>query len=245
LGADPVDVIRELENQGILSCNLAVAVDGAATCGTSHPLLRGLLRDFLPAPAGLDEYTFWNNLGMYTDRIDQARWDADTFRAAYRSRILAPADHARDLVQQHPYLTRMLTFLSPDEMTVDPEFHERADLPQVQQVRTATVRTRCDGSQVLVMPDGRELELDSAGAAPVFGADMPWAEKVQDIPESGSITTLADNSSSINAKALEWNRTTAPDHHPAACGCHSSSNTELPWMALGLVALGALRRRRG
>ena len=47
------------------------------------------------------------------------------------------------MIDAHPYLTRLNTFISPDEMNKDPFFFETQGLANVSNVHTAMLRTMC------------------------------------------------------------------------------------------------------
>ena len=67
-------------------------------------------------------------------------------------------EHAAALLRTRPYLTRMVTALSPDEMRIDPSFHPRGDLPEVVREHWAERIVGCSGPARLQLPDGREVE---------------------------------------------------------------------------------------
>jgi hypothetical protein len=83
------------------------------------------LREYLPVPQdwGAAEISFWIDHAEHPQLIDQIAFDAAGFAAMLDERLFAPAMHAYDLLETWPYLTRMHTLLSPEEMTLDPTFH--------------------------------------------------------------------------------------------------------------------------
>jgi hypothetical protein len=99
----------------------------------THPLIQPLLMQFIPPPDGLDPQDFWNNIEQYADLIDLAAWDSVAFADALAERIIEPAMHALDLLETWPYITRLHTTISPQEMTVDPIFMPVPDLDDVSQ----------------------------------------------------------------------------------------------------------------
>src|SRR5258706_5393949 len=66
VNADPVRVIEILKQQGFISfC-------GGGSCTYNHALILPLLRQYLPAPAGVDEGGFYDCPISYANLIDKA-----------------------------------------------------------------------------------------------------------------------------------------------------------------------------
>lgn len=115
VGVDPIMAIDLIASQGL----------------NTHPLIQSLLLQFIPPPNGLSAQEFWNDIEQYADLIDQAAWDSVAFADALAERIIEPGVHALDLLETWPYLTRLHTTISPQEMTVDPVFMPVPDLGEV------------------------------------------------------------------------------------------------------------------
>jgi hypothetical protein len=210
VNADPLHVIDLLKQQGFISSC------GGGMCNFTHALILPLLREFLPAPAGVDEGGFYDCLACYASDIDRTKWgDGTAFARALEERVIVPGRHASDLLATYPYVTRMYTTISPAEMTADPTFQEADNLPMVGATQTATALTKCDGSTGVILPDGREVGLarmpnpPSPGASqlmwPMFSKDMPWAERVEEIAADGTTVVLVDNHDLINGLLKQWN----------------------------------------
>ncbi|MBI5493763.1 MAG: DUF2330 domain-containing protein [Deltaproteobacteria bacterium] len=249
VGSTPAGVLADLGRSSLLSCQgtaipppnvTGVTPDGS--CTFYHPLLRGLLLDYLPPPTGIAESDYWGNPGAFPV---PAAWDHVAFWHDFDDRVQRPADRAAALVATRPYLTRLFTTISPDEMTVDPEFHERADLPAVANLRTATVRAHCDGTQRVDLPDGRGVETRVDGGWPAFDDAMPWALRVDDIPQQGDIVPLTENEAAVDARLARWNDSQRPVQARGRCTC-AQPRADFPLAAalLALVVVGR-RRRRG
>jgi MYXO-CTERM domain-containing protein len=186
-----------------------------------------------------------------------ASWDAEIgdIDAAGLTDALANAlsfaGDAAALAGRYPYLTRLTSSLSPLEMTVDPQFVANADMPEVSNVHTATLRLECDGrlrentdrtyilsngTRVVLPPvramdgqsDAEYLASIDAGAA---------ALRVEATSASGLPTLVQDNLADIRS---------ALDVHNAGlgCGCDTSSTGGAPALLLAAGAF-ARRRRRG
>jgi len=197
VGIAVTGVVDELVRQGLAQCS-------GAECTFSHPLVLPLLHEFLPPPAGVDEGGFYSCLACYSDRIDTTLWKDTGFAVAFQERIVVPGRRASELLARYPYLTRLYTMISPIEMTEDPTFHERADLPPVAAQRVAT---RWVTPQIgFEVSEGRMVALTDTGAWPEFTSQMPWVERVEDIPPSGAPITVVNNKSLIDLLVEDHNR---------------------------------------
>jgi hypothetical protein len=218
VGLSPDEAIGELEKQRLIVCKEKV-------CSFNHPLVRGLLSKHLPVPPGIDPEAFYSCIGCYPC-FDTSRWNSASFADDIEERIVAPAADALRLLDHHSYLTRLITTISPAEMTEDPEFHTRADQPDFGASHTAAlVSCFCSGvAMPVVLPDGRNVAVDVSIAIdqgifawPTWGTDMPWAERVEDIPVAGPIIELVDNAAKIDA-ALAVHDATLCDTVPDEAG---------------------------
>ena len=117
---------------------------------------------------GLAERSFYNNMEAYRAYITDLTFDPVALAEDLRKIVVEPLQKAQALVEAHPYLTRLYTTLSAEEMTVDPMFDFNPDLPEVANVRRATARCECpDGKDtkpedklvVITLSDGREIRV--------------------------------------------------------------------------------------
>jgi Uncharacterized protein conserved in bacteria (DUF2330) len=238
----PEQALAELTSQGLLSCS------SASSCSAAHPLVFPLLERYLPPPAGVSDADYYSCLSCYPT-ADQSLWDGNLFAADYQTLISGPAQHAVDVLQNHLYLTRMVTRISPAEMTADPTFVEWATpIGDVSNQLAATRVSRCDGSAFVNTSDGRLIE--GTGAPAALPTDMPWAEKVEEFDASGQVLTLVDNGESIDQKLLAYDADKAPARYAnpssdsgGGCGCVLQAKNAPHGLAIGLLgALGLLRR---
>jgi hypothetical protein len=240
--AQPDAVVSLLEQQGLLSC-------AAAACTYNHPLVLPLLRDYLPAPAGVAEGAFYDCTPCYAAQINAAAWKPAEFAAELQKRIIAPGQHAAQILSANPYLTRMLTTISPAEMTEDPTFKKLAGLPDVTARRQATQRILCNNASVMVLPDGREVAMGPSASWPTFPDSMPWAERIQDFSGDTPVD-LVDNHAAVEGELGAWNESQG---YPAKDGCicsmpgrrsaENGAGTSLG-MGLGLALAWRGRSRR-
>ncbi len=196
IDADPVlgvgyTTVDALTSQGLMECFDDIG------CTYNHPMLLPLLRNFLPSPPGVAEDDFYNCLECFQEEIDLVAWDGTKFAEALDERIVQPGKHAVEILNTWPSLTRLLTIMSPHEMTADPEFVQNADLPEVLPSHTATQMIPCEGSDKFVFTDGRELLLQLNNNFPEF-EDMPYAERVEVMTPAGAPQVEVDNKSTID-----------------------------------------------
>lgn len=197
--AMPVDVVDLLNAQGLAMCDVNLG-----PCIVPYSLLVAMLRKYLPAPDDVSENDFYGCLSCYADMTTFAEWDGPAFAAELAERLIAPGQHATELMAAWPYLTRMFTRVSAEEMSVDPIFHPNAALPDVALPGGAThVCADCEGDEVVTLPDGRMIYVPVAGW-PGF-EDMPWAERIETIPGNGAPFVELDNRAAIDAALAEYN----------------------------------------
>jgi MYXO-CTERM domain-containing protein len=247
---DPLAIGQMLIAQGLLACDL----DFGGGCAFGHPLLEGVLSQFITPPAGVGLGEYLYEQASYPDH-DLSTWNGPEFAMKMDEFIIAPGVHAEELLEQNPYLTRMFTTISPAEMTEDPMFYENGMLPEITNIMMGVLRTLCNGEQVFTLPDGRQIYLpdtvwpdlpDEPGGVP---GRMPSSQKIEAVPSNGAPMNLVDNTEKIDIVLRAWN-----DEHGweggssgggEGCGC-TVDGTGSTWLALlGLGGLGlAIRRRR-
>ena len=116
----------------------------------------------------LAERSFYNNIRGYEEWTGELIFDAAAFTGALEEVVVEPLRQTQELFGEFPYLTRLFTTLSADEMTVDPLFVFNPDLPDVSNVHNAAGRFECDDFDpenpnfeeivlVVTLADGREV----------------------------------------------------------------------------------------
>jgi len=113
--------------------------------------------------------------------------------------VIEPGLHAVELLDTWPYLTRLYTTMSPEEITEDPFFHENPDLPGVDQTSLiATQYFPCSGGPEWTLPGGLQVPGTFDQTWPEMPAEMPWAHRIELIPPVGAPQVEVDNSQLID-----------------------------------------------
>jgi hypothetical protein len=152
----PPQALAEIANQGI----------------TRDSTLLGILQTHIPIPQvvrdlNISEQQFYNQLSVYwlQYRDHFKPFDGARFAADVQKLIFGPLQNAEALVGRYPKLTRLSTFISPEEMVADPLFVQNSHLPDVPAARRAEAvmmcgaqtYTACDAPVRLELPDGQKL----------------------------------------------------------------------------------------
>ena len=231
----PGNALEELKLQGLISCD-----EFTRTCGLATPVLKALLDEYLPTPVGVSDDDFWSDPSDYVTGIDLDAWRPMSFMAELEERVIGPAENAVDLLEEHAYLTRLFTTMSPHEMTVDPMFHRAPDLPDVSNRFSATIWRVCDGVDYVELDDGRRIALTEDGAQPAQG---DAALRVAEIGPSGAPVVIADNREDIDEELREWNAERGLDSE--SCNCRANRfDLHGPLLFSALFGFLWFRRRR-
>ena len=231
--ADAEAAVRELRLQGLLSCQ-------SETCVTTHPLVQGLLERYLPRPAGISFERYYGCFGC-DGAPDLESWDPVAFADDLEARIIGPAEHAVDLLDRFPYLTRLYTTLSPQEMDLDPVFHANADLPEVSNVFNATRTFTCEGPDFVELADGSRVAVGGVGDAPA----VPAALRVFEVPLTGAPMLLVDGTEDADAARSAWNAEQGLEDD-SGCNCHARKHGASGFaFSVLLLGMGLWARRPG
>ncbi len=238
---EPHQLGPELQAQQLLACE-------SGQCSWQHPLMAGIIDDFITVPEGVDFHEFWACTACYVDEIDDSDWDAAAFAAAVDERIVEPAAHALEMLDAHPYLTRMFTTMSPHEMTVDPMFHQNASLPELAAEVTATRLGNCAGPDWIAFPDGRQVARNDGFGYPEIPG-LPIIERLERVPLTGAPMVELDNAAEIDAVLEAWNEdfefsTDPEDERRPQMGCASMGFEPGAWYLLSIFGIAGWRRRR-
>lgn len=221
--------------------------------GIDRAVREGLMLDGSPTASAVV-----NNPDQYFNRgaSDIEELDRKTFLSAVKENVVKPVRETEKLVQSRPFVTRLYTTMSPDEMEVDPVFNFNPDLPTVDNNHTAkrTVHcsrkvTRAEAPWKAVLPDGTEVRGRGnrwpLGPNTASSNSMPAAKVVKEVDTSGMGEIEEDNSDAIQSALDDHNSTISLD--TGGCGCTSSGDREVPsnllWLLIAGIGWFSLRRR--
>ena len=102
----------------------------------SDPQTLPLLTKYIPMPAavkamGITDAQFYGNLSFYYAQYAFPPFDLATLTTQISAKIIEPRHTAQMMMDAHSYLTRLNTFISPEEMNDDPLFMTNGDLGNV------------------------------------------------------------------------------------------------------------------
>ena len=105
--------------------------------------LLNILRNYIPAPEGVNENDFYNNPEFYMDAYDALEVDLEALYNELNEVIVKPVQEAQDMFDQFPYLTRLYSRVPISAMDRDPIF-DFQDSGDVSNVRKATFHMTCE-----------------------------------------------------------------------------------------------------
>jgi MYXO-CTERM domain-containing protein len=217
-----------------------------------------LLRTYIPEPQvlvdmGVTESQFYNNNATYWAQYQSAfaPFDAAALTVGVQDRIVTPLQVGQTLFDTNSYLTRLATFISPEEMTKDPEFVFNPDLAALSNVHTGEAHimcgpkayTMCEAPIRVDMPEGGSVWYDRTGATcgvNTTGFDaMPSLAVAYLRAEAGDGQTVVDNRARINQAVAAHNDAVSP----GGCSCNVAPGASGGTLVL-LLGLAIARRRR-
>lgn len=216
--------------------------------------LLGILQAHIPMPQALADQgvtpaTYYGQLdyylGAYRDQYPQQfagldfTLDGAAVAAEIWQRVVEPTQAASKLFDTHPYLTRLYTTLSPEQMNRDPVFSYNPDLPDVSNVHEATLTYQCSrGGDItgstLVTEQGHRIHSDGSGVAPP-DPSLPASQRIEILREEGAPETVVDNTAPIR---------TALGRGGCSVALGGAGSTGAGLGALVLLAASLVLRRR-
>ncbi|MES1204759.1 MAG: DUF2330 domain-containing protein [Pseudomonadota bacterium] len=198
---------------------------------SSDPQTLPLLAKYIPMPQavkdmGITESQFYGNLATYWAQFAFPGYDLAGLTQAISTSIIKPRMDAQMMIDARPYLTRLNTFISPDEMDRDPLFFVNRDLPEVSNVHTAALHTMCGNMEFMAcnaplrldLSDGRQAWVRAGSTAfscTFLPTDLgrlktlPAAHIAWEREEVGEGTRMLDNTAAIQA-GLQTNNNAFP-----------------------------------
>jgi uncharacterized membrane protein YgcG len=191
-------------------------------------LMLPLLDQYIPMPdavktMGVTDSQFYGNLSYYWNQYAFPPYDLAGLTNAISTSIVTPRIGAQMMIDGHPYLTRLNTFISPEEMNQDAFFFESQDLPDQSSTHTAVIDTLCGDMDYmycnapvrLELEDGRMIwlragskattcqgkSIDVAATSGLPAAEVAWARDTV-----GEGTVVVDNTAQIQAGIVANNK---------------------------------------
>ena len=221
-----------------------------------------LLRKHIPMPQtlvdqGVTEANFYLNLPFFSGPL--APFDPVALTADLETEVFVPMDRLRPLFEQNPYLTRLATFISADEMTHDPLFVTNSTLPDVSPQHLAIANVLCGDEDYdscnapvrLRLEDGQDVmfrrttpcgPFDRGTLDQMPASEMAWSRDAQ---SSGGLTV--DNRTTIRS-ALATHNAEVNSGLDFGCGCGTRGRprklASLMLFAIGLAVAFVARRRK-
>jgi MYXO-CTERM domain-containing protein len=244
--------VRTLEELGPLTCELDIFDADVSR----------ILRSVLEPPAG-EPAAFLDCAGGVGNAPGSA-----IDGAAIAERIRVEINTPRETINAHlaakPYLTRLFTTMSAEEMTEDPTFAVNPDAAPVDNVHRATgtihqctpegwydysnIRIVTESGLAFDVVNGEQSDvIRRQDGQTVRKGDEPAAAVIEQYLTSGEPTTDLDNVPGIQDRNDPKNLPSLQGGGDDGCGCSAGGGGSAPGVGAGLLllALGAgLRRRR-
>ncbi len=175
--------------------------------------------------------------------------DLEAFVMAVEEDVLSPIARTATLFDEHPYVTRLYTTMSADEMTLDPVFEFNPDLEDVDNNHTAEWHRSCDdGPWSVHLEDGRIVRGTGTSWPYSVGDDsMPANVRILQYSTSGPPEVLTDNEVRIRETLAPRGSSSESDSDDkGGCALGRKPEPRSSWLWLLPIALGGLRvaRRR-
>jgi hypothetical protein len=222
-----------------------------------------IIRKYIAEPAslvsqGVTEAQFYANLSFYLSNFPSQfpAFDPVALTMELETEVLQPMDMLRPLFSRNTYLTRLATFISPEEMTKDPLFVTNRLLSNVSPQHTAVGHILCGDEEFdscsapirIDTEDGHHVLYGGSCGGPVDRRDidaMPSADVawIRDPDTQGQM--VVDNRAVIMRALTAHNATIATPG--TGCGCSLAGRPRALAMiafACGAAALLFARRRR-
>jgi len=180
-----------------------------------------------------------------------------TFLAALEENVIEPMERTSAFFDARPYVTRLYTTMSAEEMTRDPAFDFNADLPELSNVHTAERVIECSPS---INQFEAPWRVSLASGETLRGRGNTWPlsttgtvpanRTIRRYETTGEGEVIVDNAATIGAAILENNaRIPGPPPSAATGGggdCSASHRGSATWIAglFGALAIAFTRRRR-
>jgi hypothetical protein len=214
-------------------------------------LLAGLILRFIEPPEGQIPASYLNCLARFGSCGEPASFDPAGLVAAVETSIREPRARAQAWLEERPYLSRLYTTMSAEEMTVDPEFVLDDGLGDASNVHVARLVTECDAEHLLE-DAAQRLELPSGESFALRAARTSWSDREYCARRGGWVAGTDASVPGLDAAVPESveadaGTSTTVVGGGGGCSCSARARTPASGVGAGLVALFALglARRRG
>jgi MYXO-CTERM domain-containing protein len=207
--------------------------------------LLAILERYFPVPdqltqIGLTPGQFYYNITTWRLRYPDAfigwtpNYVPNEIADQIDQRVIQPTIQASALFDDHPYLTRLFTTISPEDMTEDPVFSFNSQLTDVSNNHNATLTIHCgdnfgtifNSPATLVTEQGWVVQYPNGFYNGASSASLPAAERTEAISDD-SVTIISEH----------------VPQPPLAGGCSVAFTGTSTGAGLLLVLLVFLRRR--
>jgi hypothetical protein len=179
--------------------------------------------------------------------LSLVRENAAELVAAVETNAIKPMRDTQAVIDSLPYITRMYSTLSADEMTVDPDFAYNADLPTYSNIHTATRVIHCnafvesfEAPWTVKFADGTKVEgRGGAGWPLTVGTDTPATSLIVQLSVSGVGEVVKDNRATVGDSVK-----TANSKQAGACNANGDAFWPLALIAIVLAGRRSLRGSR-
>jgi hypothetical protein len=163
-------------------------------------------RDVIMASTTLPQGTTFDEFARDPNSFKgRATVDTQKFFSELHAKVIEPVAKTQELLVSRPYLTRMYSTMSADEMTMDPAFGYNSDLAAVSNIHKAKQYIECNPnvSQYeapwrIELPQGGVIRGTGSYEWPIeVDGSLPANLKVVQLSSTGSGQVVADNSSVI------------------------------------------------
>ena len=158
-------------------------------------------------PAGVTIDDFGRSPEQYRDSVTV---DTAKFFSELEDNLITPARDTQKMLQSRPYLTRLYSTMSADEMTLDPAFTYNADLADVSNVHQAKQFIMCNPSIAqydapwrIELPQGGVLLGQGGGGWPIEANALPANLKIVQLSTTGSGEVVTDNRGTISTELFQ------------------------------------------
>jgi uncharacterized protein (TIGR03382 family) len=130
-------------------------------------------------------------------------FDTAAYLTNLYEKVIKPMADTQALIESRPYITRLYTTMSADEMTTDPVFDFNPDLANVSNVHTAEQTIECvngtpNGPWTVQLAQGDRVKGTDQSVWPIEIDSMPAALKIRELGTQGQGRIVVDNSSMVS-----------------------------------------------